>query len=293
MRVYLKRYLSRYKAIGKDFITGIGLIWLIVEMASHSSNGETDIFTRNLISFAVVFILGLIYSFWINKPKNSFSYQLRNKDNFIEIKVGDIFKNDGALVIPINDHFDVSLEGNVKKTNSLKNQLIKKFYSCKERHLEKDIQYAIGGMKGKHNIGKVAEIDQGGKIFYLLVNSRKKENNRVESTLDDFLLSLSELWEYMANESRRNHSVTIPLINTNHGRIPCLNRAKAAKDIIRSYIESSKRLNISDKLIVSIHPDDLSRGTLNLDEIEEFLKFYCKHYRKTDTSQKPEGKEVL
>jgi hypothetical protein len=42
------------------------------------------------------------------------------------------------------------------------------------------------------------------KLFYLLVNSWKKENNRVESSVDDFLLSLSKLWTYIALESGRN-----------------------------------------------------------------------------------------
>jgi hypothetical protein len=47
----------------------------------------------------------------------------------------------------------------------------------------------------------------------------------------------------------------------------------AIKEIIESYIDASKSLNISDKLIISIHPNDLTKGNINLDNIDEFLKF--------------------
>ena len=114
----------------------------------------------------------------------------------------------------------------------------------------------------------------------------------MESTPDDFLLSLTKLWEYIATESGRNDVVTIPLINTNHGRITNLNRATAIREIIQSYIETSKRFNIADKLIISIQPDDLNKGNINLDEMDEYLRFSCKHYRMTMFSPIPEGKEI-
>ena len=126
----------------------------------------------------------------------------------------------------------------------------------------------------------------------MLANSKKKANNRAESTVEDVLLSMSKLWEYIATESGRDAAVTIPLLGTNHGRVSDLNRATIVKEIIHSYIEASKRLNICDKIIISIFPDDLKKGNIDLDEIDEYLKFSCKHYRKVTFAAKPEGEEV-
>lgn len=285
----LKRWLLNCKAIVADFVTGIGLFWLFVEMASYSTDSEIDTITKSIWLFVFVSIAILIIALIRNKPKTSFSYQLRDKDNFIEVRVGDAFKNEGSLVIPFNDCFDVSLDGNVKKAKSIQNKLISDFYSGKEGHLTTDIIEKIDLTQSPYDIGTTIEVKQNGKLFYLLVNSRKKQNNRVESSVDDFLLSLSKLWTYIALESGLNSVVTIPLISTNHGRITNINRATAIKEIIESYIDISKSLNIADRLIISIHPNDLKKGNINLDNIDDFLKFSCQHYKITTFSDKPEG----
>ena len=292
MNYNFKRWINNFKPIVADFVTGVGLFWLFVEMGSYSTNGDLDLFAKSIFSFLSASLIILIISLIKNKPKTSFTYKLRDKDNFIEVKVGDAFENPGSLVIPFNNCFDVSLGGNVKKAKSLQNKLICDFYSGKDEHLESDIAKKIDTFPSVYEIGTTIEIEQNGKIFFLLVNSRKKENNRVESSTDDFLLSLSKLWTYIALEAGRNSIVTVPLISTNHGRITNINRSTAIKEIIESYIDSSKSLNIADKLIISIHPDDLKKGRIDLDEIEEFLKFSCKHYKIINFSQKPEGEGI-
>ncbi len=287
----VKRWLKNLKSIFIDFLAFIGSVWVLVEFLSYVTNGWIDQYTKNTLYLVCVLFFALIFTLIKNKPKKSFSYQLRNKDNFIEVKVGDAFINEGSLIIPINDEFDVSLDGNVKKANSLQNKLIKDFYSDKEEHLATDIADKIK-LGIKHDIGTTLEVEQNGKVFYLLVNSRKKENSRVESTVDDFLLSLSKLWEFIALESGRNNVITIPLISTNHGRIANFNRTIAIREIIYSYIDSSKQLNIADKLIISIHPSDMEKGNIDLDGIDEYLRYSCKHFRVVNFSSKQEGDEI-
>jgi hypothetical protein len=77
-------------------------------------------------------------------------------------------------------------------------------------------------------------------------------------------------------------------MNTQHGRDSNLTRKGAIKEIITSYIESSKYLNICEKLIISIHPSDLMKGNIDLDDIDDFLKYSCQHYRKLTLQQKSE-----
>ncbi|MCF6344270.1 MAG: DUF6430 domain-containing protein [Devosiaceae bacterium] len=128
MKNYIKRWLYNSKPIVASFVTGIGLFWLFVEIASHSTDGKADTYTKSVWLFGVVSIAIFIYALKKNKPKTSFAYKLRNKDNFIEVKVGDAFKNSGSLVIPFNDCFDVSLGGNCKNTTSLQDKLVTEFY---------------------------------------------------------------------------------------------------------------------------------------------------------------------
>ena len=131
MRYNLKRY--NFKSIIADFVTGIGLFWLFVSIGSYSTNGGIDTFAKSIFLFIFASIIILTIALVKNKPKTVFSYKLRDKDNFIEIKVGDAFNNSGSLVVPINNYFDVSLGGNVKKAKSLQNKLITEFYLGKEK----------------------------------------------------------------------------------------------------------------------------------------------------------------
>ena len=170
----LKRWFRNSKSIIVDFVSYIGLFWLVVDMASYSTDGNIDSITKSIWLFVIVFLVLLAISIIKNKPKTTFAYQLRDKDNFIEVRVGDAFKNEGSLVIPFNDCFDVSLGGNVKKAKSLQNKLITEFYSEKEEHLASDIFKETGSTLLPHEIGTTIEVEQNGKLFYLLVNSRKK-----------------------------------------------------------------------------------------------------------------------
>lgn len=283
--ILIKRWAKRWRLILLDLFTFIGSAWLLVEVASYFSNGAVDHNFRNISVFIIILVISLILSIAKNKPKNKFGYHLRNKDNYIEVNVGDAFKNKGALVVPVNDQLDMSLGGNVQKAKSIQNQVIQRYYDGKVEHIKTDISTFIP-VGTKHEIGKTIEVEQRGKKFYWLVNSTKKNNNRVKSEIDDFIQALNGLWAYIALESGRDSAVTIPLINTQHGRDSYLTRTGSIKEIITSYVESSKSLNICEKLIISIDPGDLEKGGIDLDELNDYLKFSSKHYRQLTLQQK-------
>jgi hypothetical protein len=201
----IKRWWRNLKNIFIDIVSWVGIFWLFVEMFSYSTNESTDSIFKNVYLFSGVFVLVCILSLVKNRPRTSFKYNLRNKDSYIEVKVGDAFNNSGALVVPVNDEFDMSLGGNALKANSIQNQVIQKFYANKVDHLNTDISAKVT-IGQKHEIGKTIEVEQNGKKFYLVVNSVKK--------------------------------------------------------------------------------DDLMKGNIDLDEIDDFLKFSCSHYRKLTLQQR-------
>jgi len=49
---------------------------------------------------------------------------------------------------------------------------------------------------------------------------------------------------------------------------------------------------ISDFMGVhNYRPDDLKKGNIDLDELDEYLRFSCRHYKVTTFTDKPEGQE--
>ncbi len=287
--IFLKRLQKKWRVVLVDLLSGVGLFWLFVEMSSYFTNGSIDIFLKNPLIYFLVLLLILVGVVIKNRPKTTFKSKIRGKDNFIEIKVGDAFKNSGALIIPFNNQFDTKLCGNVKKANSLQNKLIQDYYSDKSEHLNIDIKKQNIDLDKEYEIGKTIEIENGGKRFYLLVNSHKLESCRVRASIDDLIISLNGVWDFLANDASRNKIITIPLLNTGHGRDPSLTKMKTVKDIIHSYIEASKTINICEKLIISIPEADIDKKLIDLDDLEEYVKARTKFFRTVKISQDDDG----
>ncbi|MCB9810676.1 MAG: hypothetical protein H6779_02510 [Candidatus Nomurabacteria bacterium] len=285
------RWIKKWKLIVADTVTGLGLFWLAVEMSSYMTSGVVDHLFKEPWFALPIMVLIFIIAILKNKPKTSFSSRIRKKDNFIEVKVGDAFKNKGALIVPINDHFDLTLGGNVAKANSLQNKLICDYYGGRHEHLEADIKDKVS-QNTENPIGTTVEVENNNKRFYLLANSHKLENNRVKASIDDLITSLASVWDFIGNESGRNKYVTIPLVNSGHGRNASLTKMTTAKEIIDSYIEANKQINVCERLIIAIHPDDIKNGLVNLDELQEYLNAACNHYKQVIMAPKENGDNV-
>jgi len=279
----ITRWRKNTRIIIQDIVAGIALYWLFIELSSYTTAGQVDIFARHPGIYFSVFFLITIYSVYKNRPKTTFKAKIRGKDLFIEIKVGDAFANPGALIIPFNNYFDTNLNGNVAKARSIQNKLINDYYDGKPNLLQTDLK-AKGITNNPHPIGTTVEIDSHSKRFYLVVNSHKTETNRVKASIDDLILSLSGAWDYIANESSRNRNVTIPLLNTGHGRDPSLTKLATAKEIIASYVDASKQVSVAEKLTISIHPDDIDNNLIDLDELSDYLYSVTSHYRQVTLS---------
>jgi hypothetical protein len=282
------RWKRNVRAIAQDVVGCITLYWLFIELSSYTTAGQVDTYARSPKIYFSVFTLIAIGSLWKNRPKTTFMSKIRGKDMFVEIKVGDAFDNQGALIIPFNNHFDTSLNGNVAKAKSLQNRLVHDYYDAKSQHLQTDLK--AKGIKDKaYPIGTTVEIDSHNKRFYLLVNSVKTETGRVKASVDDLILSLSGAWDYIANESSRNKTLTIPLLNTGHGRDPSLTKMATAKEIIASYVEASKQVSVCEKLIISIHPEDVENGLIDLDDLNDYLRSATSHYREVTLAPHTNG----
>lgn len=267
---------NRLKEIGTTLISLLTVFWLLVEVTSYFTNNGSDFYFKNTLVYLGSLIIFIFVSFWFNRPKTSIKEKIKDRDNFIELRVGDAFKNKGALIIPFNNYLDVSLNGNVAKAGSLQNRLIVDFYDNKSNHLDLDIN-KTHKTNTEHEIGTVVEIEKNSKLFYLLVNTRKQENSRVKSEDGDLQKSLISLWDYIANDSRRNDYVTIPIISAGHGRTP-EQKKDILKKIIYSYVKASQKLNICKLLTISIPESYVEDKLINLEEVFEYLKYACNHY---------------
>ena len=271
---WLKKY--RLKEIGITWVSVLTTFWLLVEVASYFTSDKSDIIFKNGIFYIFFLLTSFFFALYWNRPRTSAKEKIDDRDALLELKVGDAFKNKGALVVPFNNYLDVSLNGNVAKAGSLQNRLITDYYDSKSDHLDLDIN-KTHKTNEMQEIGTVVEIEKKSKVFYLLVNTRKQENNRVKSEDGDLQTALMSLWDYIANDTQRNDIVTVPLISAGHGRTP-EQKKDILKKIIFSYIKSSQNLNICKKLIISIPESYVEDKLIDLEDAFEYLRYTCRHY---------------
>ncbi len=294
----IKRWLKSWRSILSDTFFAIGALFTATQGAAWScENSEAKVCKdfseiQNPAFWLFAAIIGIVFAILKNKPKKSFKKKIRNKDSFIEIKIGDAFDNEGSLIVPINNEFDVSLNGNVKQAKSIQSKLIKEFYEGKSALLKKDLEKKLDKTVSPYAIGKTVEIQQKSKKFYLVVNSSKGQNNRVSSSIDDFFLALNGVFDFLATDADKDDAVTIPLLNTQHGRVSELTRDAVVKYIIDAFIDYSKSKVICDKLIIAIHPSDIEKGSLDFDGLIKYLDFQTDNYKVTKFGSKSEGTEI-
>jgi len=122
-------------------------------------------------------------------------------------------------------------------------------------------------------IGTVVSIVRGSQPFYLLASSRLSENGRAFGEINDVKTALAKLWDFICNKGDKG-DVVIPVIGTGNARTS-LSREDAIRLIIKSYIASSAKKTYCDRLIIAVHPNDVDKFKINVDELEVFLKYSC------------------
>jgi hypothetical protein len=231
--------------------------------------------------------MSIVISFYRNRPKKYCKRKLRDIDSWIEIKIGDIFKNEWAIIVPINDYLDLKLWGNVKRSNSIQNRMIKDYF-WKVEYLESELsEYSD---KLPLDIWTIIDIWDmwfpNKKHFYLLINSKKQKNNHVSCNTDDFMVSINKLWDYIADNWNKWEIISVPLISAQHNKDSNLTRSVIIKQLIDSFIEAAKSKSIIENVIISIYPDDLTKWDINFQEICDYLTFQTKNYKKIEYDTK-------
>ena len=162
----------------------------------------------------------------------------------------------------------------------MQGQFAKKYFPENIKKLDQEIEQALDGRnysavehplrKDKlYDIGTVAKIMVGQEIFYLLAMGELNKNGTAETSLPFIRTALDKLWHFISSEGE-NYPVVIPLLGTGRGRITTP-RKKMIEIHAQSFINASKDRIFSNKLIITIWPDDAKNFEINLLEIKDYL----------------------
>ncbi len=213
---------------------------------------------------ALVIFLVLIFVSYVGVvihacSKRSVTLKIRNTK--IVIKEGDLFKETGVKVIPMNEYFDVDIKNGVVDPNSLHGQYIKKYSNKSPEVLYKDIVDALQSKKPRaldqerphggqiaYNLGTIYDDKQG---YFLLAYSRFDEENRAYLKTPDIIQCYTNLWNEI-DIIRGTKSIAFPVLGA--GGIVRFSKDYTAQQLIELILWSFRisGIQLSKKSTLSI-----------------------------------------
>ena len=184
MKIWCYFYLIKHYFLSGDWwlgfikcaLTSFGAIWLVTEAVSYFNESAGACLSTKGYWFVV---LGFLIAFLLSRPKTVFSYQLKNRDVTIEVRIANAFKVSGDLVVPINTTFDTDFDGKIPKAHSIQGEFTRECYDSDVSHLDLDIDKALAkenypykelpekkiGKKRQYPIGAVIQLKRKEQLF--------------------------------------------------------------------------------------------------------------------------------
>ena len=272
------RYALFSGAATAKFFSVLGVLYLLVDIAD-----AFKVYTKDKYShFGLIFLTvpALLFVLSTRRPVSRITYKVPKKDFMYEVKIGDLFKEPGEIIISSNSTFDTDMSNGLIAPNSLQGQFALQFFQGQTAEIDRQIEASLAGessivnerrpgKKKEYPIGTVARVSVHGKNFYLVAMSHLNENGTAYSDvriLDD---ALEKLWENMAQKAELG-DIVMPLIGTGRGRV-AMSRMKIIERIAQSFADASHERTFSNKLTIMVRPEDASKFSLNLFQVRDYL----------------------
>lgn len=245
----------------------------VLAITGVPSNFNIAILIGFIILFAIIYIiLFCYYKFWCNHIEFKIG-----KVN-LNIKIGDIFKENGMKVIPVNEYFDTQVDNIIISQNTLHGMYVKEYLKyndldslnskieeclkgCKYEENEK----RLNGKKKRYAIGTTININD----YILTALTKFDNNNKAYLSMQEYLKFLNDFW----NEINRIHNgriINVPIIGTGISRInPVLSEQEFLEQIIWS-LKTSSLITSKSKINIIVYTGDKEK--ISFSEIKNRLK---------------------
>ncbi len=269
----------------------LGVFVTFVEIATYVYPETVPFLKSNFYYFV---ILGILWSFWETRLILSFTHQLHSRDILIQVIVGDVLKMKGDYVIGSNVTFDTALDKNFISPKSVQGQFTKKFYdnvahldndldgSLKDQTHEVDSNRQIGKQK-RYPIGTVAKVSPKNQAVYFLAIAEINDRGNATGTYENLKVALARLWDFLINHGNME-PIVVPILGSGFSRIN-QKREDIIHEIINSFVAACAARKFCEKLVLVIHPKDLTNCKINLTDLDNYTAHICKYTsHKTETT---------
>jgi Thoeris protein ThsA, Macro domain len=252
-----------------SFLTTFGALWLVVESLDFFGLYKQSEYP--IYAFPVFVLAAFLISVFFRRPLRSVRVQFPNKDFEIEVRIGDIFDERGAILISSNTYFEADVAGGKIASKSLQGQFTAKYFTGDQSKLIEDIEKSKKNFAGNapYLMGATIPISTHGKTFYFTAMADLNELGNASTNIHNVLLALDGLWNHV-KEAGELQELVVPVIGTGRGRLT-ISRKKMIGHIASSFVTASETAKFADKLVIVVRPEDASKFALNLYEVKDYL----------------------
>lgn len=230
-----------------------------------------------------VFLASVLYALVHAWPRSAYSRHFPVPDTEISIVVGDLFEQEGHLVIGMSDTFDTETP-EIIKSRSIQGQLLSREYHGDLTRFDAELDTALRathvvgsetevskprGKRRRYAMGTVAVLGTVDRRYFCVAYSRMSNMNVAQSSVSDLWSSLSNTWQAVREKGHRE-VVSIPVVGSDLARLSNqLSRADLVRLILLSFLTASREHVVTSHLRIVIHSKDAER--LDLRELADFL----------------------
>ena len=255
-----------FKIIISEILHAFGILWLLIEISSFFN----EPLSKAIKPFWWIFlIIGIVIIIIRLLPRKKFTFHISGRDCRIEVVLGDIFKQEGSMVVGSNTTFEV--DPSIISLESIQGQFCERYYKDTGA-LKRSIEMQCPNLPVE--FGTTIKVKGTGKTGYFCAIAELNQSNVAESNFENLRKSLGVLWNYISSHGEKG-TINIPIIGSGFSRIS-EKREVIIKEIFSSFIAGITDHSFCDCLRIVIYPNDIKKHTFNLEEFLEFVRYKAK-----------------
>ena len=257
-----------FRIIASELLHVFGALWIIVEAVSFFMNQQA---AGKVKSYWWIFLIaGIVISVIRLIPRKRYHFKLEGRDIIIELVIGDIFKEQGPVIVGSNTDFITSSD--IISHNSIQGLFTSKYFTDR-RVIDQQIKSQVGD--GSHPIGTTVTIRASNKIAYFVAIAEINDAGVAKSNIENIRLALGELWNHLSSKGEKD-ILNVPILGSGYSRVSSP-REILAKEIIKSFVASTSDHTFCDGLRLVIHKKDISNYNMDVDNLIQFIEYTCKY----------------
>ena len=249
------------------------------------------------------FVLGVIYAFWVCKPRTSISHDLKGRDVKLEIAIGDVLSTSGDLVVGCNTTFDTEVSNKLISKNSVQGQFLKAYYANDHERLDNDIREQLRdlsaenlsgkrvGKSKKYKLGTVVHVhpdhQDSDRRAYLLAIADINAEGVAKGDFEGLKRALAELWVYVGERGSIAPLVS-PVLGTGFSRVSA-KREEVVREMFRSFVAACSERVFTGKFTVMLSWQDIADHEISIEDLGLFIRHICQYADHSSTYDDPIG----